>query len=441
VTPGIAPASSSSSAAPVATPSAYPAAPGDTLVYSGQLQQAFQGFPQTVAPGEPAEPVSNTTTNVTQSVTVKSNQTFNGTAGLTDLHAAESDAVSTGLKTTTSTTDTYETIPTSSGKLLNYGSQYADEAGDTTTTLYTPALVLDQLPETPGAQWSNTPAATIDEAVAGNSSGSPITTVRTVNADGSYTEKTTFPNSYDATSYTGASEIQENSDGSGFLQFVVYGAPYTITNSIPEPQPSGPPLITINVIRSLNGTAQPAGSFTLPAWYGSTAALYNETDQDQGTQTIPTSCALDKSLPAQGTAIVQTINRTDTIVGYIEKQTTTSYVAPGYGPLCTILSDTQTAYYDYSGDQPANWILNPPFEIATTTETLALQPSSTITGTSSTKRLTASSVVASASGIPSPALAGALRASFDRAIRNERHRREARFAAALARLRTQGVTK
>jgi hypothetical protein len=439
VTPAIAPASSSS--APAVSSSPYPMAPGDTLVYFGQLQQTFQGFPQTVAPSEPPEPIGTTTTNVTQTVTVQSAQTFSGTSGLTDLHSAETDALSSGLKTTTSTTDTYEAIPTgASGKLLSYGSQFADEAGDTTSTLLAPAAVLDELPESTGAQWSNGPGATIDEAVAGNSTGSPITTVRTVNADGSYTEKTTFPNSYDATNYTGATLIQENSDGSGMLQFVVNGTPYTVANSVPEPQPTGPPQITISIIKSLNATATPSAHFYASDWYGTTAALYNELDQDQGTQTIPASCALNKSLPTQGTALAQTINRTDTIVGYIEKETTTSYVAPGYGPLCTVLSDTQTAYYDYSGDQPSNWTLAPPFEITTTTETLALQPSSVIAGTSSTKRTTASTTLASASGAPTFAIAPALRATFDRAVRNQRGARLARFAAALSRLRAQGAT-
>lgn len=434
----VTPTSSAPGTPPTPAPS-YPRAPGDTLVYSGQLQQTFEGFPKIVAPSEPPEPNGTTTQNVTQTVSVQANQTFNGTSGLIDLHAAETDALASGLKTTTSTTDTYEAIPASAGgPLLSYGSQFSDEAGDTVSTLYSPAVVLDQLPETAGAQWSNSPGATIDEAVGGNSTGSPITVVRTVNGDGSYTEKTTFPNSYDATNYTGATLIQENTDGSGMIQFVLNGRPYTILNSVPEPQPTGPPAITLTVIQSLNATAPAAGTIPVPAWYGMAAALYNETDQDQGPQTIPASCALDKSFPAQGTALVQTITRTDTVVGYTEKQTTTTYVSPGYGPLCTILSDTQTAYYDYSGDQGGNFTLAPPFEITTTTETLALAPSSFIAGTtnasaSSTKRL------ASVSGVPAYGLAPALRASFDRTVRNERRDRVARFAVALAK-RAKGGT-
>ncbi|MDB5043665.1 MAG: hypothetical protein JWN27_4391, partial [Candidatus Eremiobacteraeota bacterium] len=209
---------SSPAASPTPVPSPYPRTQGDTFVYSGQLQQAYQTFPEVVAPGSPSPaPIATTTVNVTQTVTVHASQTFNGASGLTGLHSVETDALASGLKSTTATTDTYEALVATgaTSQLLDYGSQYADEAGDTISTLLGPAAVLDQLPESAGAQWANGPAATIDEAIAGDATGSAVTVVRTVNGDGSYNEKTTYPPNYSAPGYTGVGNIQENADGSG----------------------------------------------------------------------------------------------------------------------------------------------------------------------------------------------------------------------------------
>ena len=410
---------------PVTSPSPYALAAGDTFVYSGQLLQSFQTFTEITPPGTPSpEPIATTTTNVTQTVTVLPNQTFNSTAGLTDLHDAETDAQNTGLKTTTSTTDAYEALSTT--QLLAYGSQFADEAGDTQTTLATPANILDQLPETAGAQWTNGPGATIDEAVAGNATGSPITVVRTVNNDGTYSEKTTYPPNYAVAGADGLGNIQENSDGSGTFSFEADGAALTITYSPPEPQASGPPLITINEYDGLDTTVAPAQTFQIPTWYGNAPALYGETDVDAGTQTVPTACGLGSGFPTQATAIVQTIASTDTIIGYTEQQNTTRYVAPGYGVLCTASSDTQTSYYDFSGDQAYAFTETPPLEIATTTETLGLQPSSQIAGapsaaSSATHR---KGVAAAARPASAPDVAAVLHARFERAV----------FAARVSRL-------
>jgi hypothetical protein len=419
-------ATNAPSSAPSVSTSPYPRTDGDVYVYSGQLQQTFQSFPEVVPLGTPSpEPTSVTTENVTQNISVKSNQTFNGGTGLYNLHSAETDAITTGLKTTTSTTDTYEAIAQSgtSSQLLDYGSQFADEAGDTTTTMYSPQAILDELPEMPGAQWSNGPGATIDEALAGNSSGSAITSVRTVNSDGSYSENTTYPPNYSAPGYTGVGQIQENTDGSGTFSFVANGGAIAITYSKPEPQPTGAPLITVNEYLGLNTTVKPYATFQLPTWYGNAPALYNESDLDEGTVTVPAACGLAKTFPSQATAIAQTISRTDTILGYTEQQTTTNYVAAGYGNLCTISKDTQTFYYDFNGDQPFVYTQAPPLQITTVAETLALQPGSVVGGT------------------PMKVAVGtALQASFRRAVSNVRQTRTMQLVRAAQSLRAKGGT-
>jgi hypothetical protein len=421
--------------APTGSPSPYPRTQGDTFVYSGQLRQAFQSFPEVVAPGSPSpQPIVATTVNVTQSVTIRANQTFNGASGLTGLHSAETDADASGLKTTTATTDTYEALLQngSTSQLLSYGSQYADEAGDTISTLPAAPVVLDRLPETAGAQWANGPGATIDEAIAGDTTGSAVTVVRTVNNDGSYNEKTTYPLNYSAPGYTGVGQIQENADGSGTFAFVANGGTVSITYSPPEPQPSGDPLITVNEYNGLDTTARPVATFKIPAWYGAVAPLYAETDRDQGIVTIPAACNLAKTLPSQATAIAQTIARTDTILGYTEQQTTTSYVAPGYGLLCATLTDTQTLYYDFNGDQRYAFTAKPPLQITTATETLALQPSSQIAGTTTT-----SSVHGLSQG-PRFTLAASLRARFDRGVRSAHRQRLTQLIRSAVRTHARG---
>ena len=415
---------------PTPVPPLYPRAAGDTFAYSGQLQQAFQSFPEIVAPGTPSpEPVATTTVNVAQTVTVSTNQTYNGTSGLVGLHVAETDTQTSGLKTTTSTTDTYESLVQVGAltQLLSYGAQFADEGGDTTSTLYAPPLVLDQIPQTPGASWSNGPSATVDEAVAGDATGSPITVVRTTNADGSYTEKTTYPPNFAAPGITGVGQIQENTDGSGTFSFVANGSTISITYSPPEPQPSGPPLITVNEYAGTDTTVKPSSTFQIPTWFGNAPALYGETDQDQGVVTIPASCNLQKAFPGHATALAQTITRTDTILGYTEAQTTTSYVAAGYGVLCTVATDKQTLYYDFNGDQRFAFTATPPLEITTVSETLTMEPSPLINASS--QRATRG---ASAPSAPVFGMSAALHANFERVVRAAHRRRAAQLLHAAA---------
>lgn len=400
-------------------------------MYAGTLAQAFQSYPEIVAPGSPSpEPVATTVTSVSQSVTVATGQTFNGAANLVDLHNAETDALTSGLETTTSTTDTYEgAISGTTAQLLGYGSNYLDGSGDSATTLPSPATILDELPETAGAAWSNGPGATIDEAIAGNATGSPITVVRTVNGDGTYTEKTTYPPNYSGTGVTGVGSLQENADGSGTFAIVADGGIVTITYSPPEPQASGPPLITIDEYDKLDTTGTPSASFQLASWYGTTPALYAETDRDEGVVAVPAACGLAAGLPAAATALQQAIARTDTILGYTEATTTTNYVAPGYGLICTALADKQTLYYDFNGDEPTVFTADPPLEIVTASETLGLQPSSIIA---------AASIVRGSHYTQPEILGAALRARFDRAVRAARANRLMAYVRRLESRRRQG---
>jgi hypothetical protein len=414
----------SSQTSATATPSPYPQTNGATYVYAGTLTQTFVSYPEVVAPGTPSpEPTSVTVTDVTQQITIETNQAFNGGSGLTDYHDAETDALASGLKTTTSTTDTYETIAQSgsSSELLDYGSQYADESGDTMTTQWQPQRVEDELPEATGTKWSNGAGASIQEAIAGDSSGSPVTVQRTIANIGTYTEDTTYPQGYEAVGYTGVGTIQENSDGSGSYAWVTEGEPITIEYSAPVPQPTGSPQITVaefpNLLPPPDET--PSESFELGAWYGVSPAFYNESDVDLGSIAVPASCSLSSSLPQTAQAIQETTNTLDTVIGYTETTTQTTYVAAGYGPVCTVLSDQQQLYYDFNGDQAFAFATLTPLEITTTAETLALQPGS-------------STSVSARSRVATSSLAPALRAHFERAVEQVRRRNVQTIARLLA---------
>jgi hypothetical protein len=430
-------ASHSAKATPTPAPSAYPLGAGETLVYSGTLTQKFQEFPEVVAPSDPSpEPPSITKTSVSQTVSVRTKQAFNGGTGLTDLHDVEIDAESSGLKTTKSTTDLFERVTTgSSSRLLNYGSQFADESGDTTTTSYAPQRIEDELPERGGAQWTNGAGAQVLEALAGNKKGSPVTVTRNVNSDGTYDESTTFPPGYSAPGFTGADRIQENTDGSGTFAFVSDGTAVTIDYSAPLPQATSSPVVAITEYDTLDPqpSTTPAFEGELPDWYGSTPEFYNEVDRDLGVVSVPAACKLRARFPKSAHEIQETIDTTDTVLGYIEQQVRTNYVAAGYGVLCTTLVDTQSLYYDFAGDQPFVFSVTPPLEITTVHETLALQPASAKTREAATQTAAPSGIAFDASPV--------LRAGFERSIETVRRQRAERIGRILLATRHRRVSR
>ena len=430
----LSPAAAKSAASPTPLPSTYPLGNGETLVYAGKLTQTFQSFPEVVPPGTPSpEPISVTKLKVSQKISVRTNQSFNGGSGLADLHDAEIDADISGLETTTSTTDTYETA--TSSQLANYGSKYVDESGDSMTVSYAPQRIEDELPEKGGAQWTNGAGASVLEAIAGDKRGSPVTVSRTVHGDGTYSESTTYPKGYSAPGYTGVGQIQENTDGSGSYAFVANGSAITIEYSQPVPQPTGPPLIKIAEYAQLDPTASSTPELlgSLPAWYGTAPPFYNEIDRDLGTVAVPADCKLRARFPKSATEIQETIDTTDTVLGYTEEEVETNYVAARYGVLCSRLQDTQSLYYDFNGDQPFVFSLIPPLEITKVSETLALQPSSTLVRSTSSRSAFAQSIA--------PAVAPALRAGFERSVEAARRRRAERIMRVLLTSRLRGVSR
>ncbi len=302
----------SASASPGST---APLNAGQSFAYTGTLLQTqFRSLPAPM-------PTATTLVTVQQAGTVKDQQAFNGTTGLYDGSVAETDT--TALQTSTSQTDTYYGVstpaPNGSTELLEYGSTWADDNNDTLTYTYATPLVLDELPETSGASWTNSPAVTILENDATNANGPAFFSKQVINTDGSYTETTTYPASYGPPG--GSSVITQNADGSGSITNVA-GAGAVIFGT-PQPQGDGTYALPYSVYTVPNPgpNDQPQVSQTIPAWFTVPPTLYSETDSDLGSQQVPAACHAPSSITS-ATEIQRTISRVDTILGYTETQTT-----------------------------------------------------------------------------------------------------------------------
>lgn len=395
-----------------------PTTGGDTYSYSGTyLQTDVRSLPSPM-------PTATTAATLTETIDVKNNQTFDGVAGLYDFSA--SLAENTSLKTSLSTTDTFEGMGVANGmqSLLEYGMNWADDNGDTLSYLYgtlaspTP-IVLDQIPEIAGASWTNPATAVITENDSIDANGSAFYSQRTYNADGSYAETSTYPPGYFGQfSPSDHGQLTENSDGSGSYSLPLFNQLGDLVVSSPQPQGNGSYAITFSIYPDANPspTETPEASGQVPAFYAPSPTLYRETDVDSGVKPIPASCNVPTSLGTSGNQLVQTISRLDTILGYTDAQTTTSYVVNGIGVVCINLHDVQTSYYDFNGD--AVVFLAAAYQTTTIDQTLGLQTNGTnVIGSSSRAR------IASNSGLSRPYV-NAARALFARRIEHARALRE-----------------
>ncbi|HMD01635.1 MAG TPA: hypothetical protein VKG44_01600 [Candidatus Baltobacteraceae bacterium] len=331
---------------------------GDSFTYAGTTATSF------VFQGASPSPAASSIATVAQDVNVTAPSTFNGVSGVSDFTTRETDT--TPLQVTTVTTDTYyQSLALSPGSnLVDYGYNSSDSFGETLKVYYgaldAPVpLIVDELPETSGAIWTNTAAETLDETAPGNQ-----TSTRTVNDDGSYTDTTTYPSGSTPPPLVTAT-IVENSDGSGSYALPVFGPP---NSTLTFGAPSGG---SISIVVSQPGQADQ--TFSVTVWYPLPLQLYSETDTNKGSQSIPAGCNTAAKFGTRANAIEQDINRVDTVLGTTEALIQTQYVVPSFGVACVTLSDTLLNYYDYSG-QSASVITfsGTPLETTTITTTLGL---------------------------------------------------------------------
>lgn len=347
--------------------SARPATNGNTYSYTGTFTQEFDRLLPSPMP------TAISSQNVTQTINVKGGQTFQGQSNVYDISSAETDAGP--LQTVASQSDTFVGFSSSGTPIqyLEYGSTWQNQNGDSLSYVYSAPRILDELPEAKGQTWTNTAAASITEDESVNSASAAFSSQRIYNADGTYIEKSSYPPGYFATwSPSNYGVIVQNGDGSGYYSVPIYGAGDVVFGA----PVSGQIPYQVYAEASPSPTASPLVHGNIGAWY-STPALYSETNADNGQTAVPSACNASSVFGASAEQQVQTINRLDTILGYTETTTTTTYLVPGYGAVCIQMSDVTTSYYDFQGDS-LSLFYSHPYQITRTSETLGLQQSGTI---------------------------------------------------------------
>ena len=222
------------------------------------------------------------------------------------------DVSTANLATTTLTTDEYDGFSGASPvQFLTYGNASDDGEGNTSVSTFAAPQVLDQLPESSGASWTNNGAVTIADTDA-----STETSTQTYAADGTYNESITYPaNSVYYTGPAPPSTVTEQSDGSGDITLNLYGATYTATNGAPV---SGS--IAIAETQSYPNPTPTPYTQTIGTWFTAPPVLYAETDNNMGAASLPASCKTGSSVPTSVNKLVQLISRLDTVFGYTRRR-------------------------------------------------------------------------------------------------------------------------
>lgn len=369
-----------------------PSNAGNTFTFSGTVNEA-----DAFAYPAPTLPPTNVTANVTQNVAVSATANPYGSGSVSDFNVVETDAYPT--QTYKTTTDYYYQQPAADFELLGYSA--VDDQGNTTAVHYGTAQTVDQLPETQGAAWSNSPAMTLSQVFAGQETAS-----RTVNADGTYTDREdVYSGTGGGTNYPAMQIVlSDAADGSSSLQYTYNytGTTRTYTSltytwsvsapSVPSPAPSATPgAAQLNVYESVSRVVStpapspaPVYQFSMPQWYQ--LPFYTETDKNLGSATIPSSCAVPAAFGTTAMQLEQQVNSLDTALGSTESRKTDTYVVMGFGPVCVQVSDLTQAYYDFQNDTGFNFYYSPtPMETSTVSETLTLESSGTSTAPQNTR--------------------------------------------------------
>jgi hypothetical protein len=354
------------SPAPTPTPSPYPSADGESFAYKGTYTQQFTEYgtpaPSPSDPAETPQPTatpwtSTSTSNVAQQVTVHANASFNGTTGLTEMETSETDSG----KLSTYTVDSKQYLQFASDSTRSSGidvTQVAVDSSDSngvkaTTTYASGNGILDELPQVPAAQWSDSAARV---ALENDPSGISITT--TYAADGTYAGSTTYPEGPGAT-------VAENADGSGLYTTPFLGAPDSAFSVSP----------VANGTISIALEAAPLGGTlwdTIPVWYPSVPpVLASDNFVDRGSASIPSTCNVPAAVGTQAVQIDEQRMRLDTIFGEYERTNQRSYVVPPYGAVCVVVHDDLVSYYDFSG-QSMYLFNDTPLRETVTDETLGM---------------------------------------------------------------------
>lgn len=342
--------------------------------YSGTKSVSYSyGFDFDYPQPGPTATAAATTLNYTVSANVSVGSspypTTAPSAKLVDEHVAETD--SGNLAANTFTTDSWVSLASNNGSYneMLYGQTQQQPTSanlPVVTTFYGAPQVLDELPETNGASWSNVPTSTVAYRYASGDAGT-----RTVAQNGTYTDQEQIG----PTNGGGTVALTENSDGSGSMV-----GPYGNgeIDSILLSAPSSSQLtITLNFSQFAQQYygAPPQQTIADSVWYpyASGISFYNEADTVTAGASLPSGC-LPNPYGTSATDVKRTITQLDTVVGYIETTTLDSYDVDGF-PVCLATNDAQNYAYDMQANTPYIILIGtqPNIETVTTNETLAIQ--------------------------------------------------------------------
>ena len=358
----------------------HPSSNADAFTMVGSLLVTYSRPNQFPSP----EPTSTTLDQVTQQIAVSNPASFNGTSGVEFAISETDNQIDPTTQTFGDTLDQYYSFSNTiyAGNFLDLGYNATDDTGYTVGLVNGPNdRLADVLPETAGATWSNAAGRTLT-----TNDGMGQTSSTTYADDGSYTGTITYPNLNPSPNPTGSqltntATLVAKTDGSAQLVTPRDGLDlqYDSTYTMEAPTASGPSgtiTVTTLLAPAANSTSTPeATSTTIPNWMPASVpgSLASETDVDNGPMGLPSQCsaasAISSSTPNQ---IVQTKTSVDPLNGVLDTATTTTYDTVNVGPVCVILHDVATAYYDLSGANGASYFEGAPIQVTTTDETLAL---------------------------------------------------------------------
>ncbi len=336
-----------------------PAINGDSFHYAGTLVETFWR-PVQPGPSNAPSPVPTSTTNwtVDNLANVATNTTFHGATGLTDFAETEVD---TGLQTITTVTDDFFLFPSGgAGPLIEDGFRSLDSnfvLNDVQRSAT--SGIVDMLPETAGAMWTDTALRTSVETDPDRQ-----TLTRYVNADGSYSETDAFPDGTlsSAVANPNGSGLYKVLEGTSFETDYTYSVPAGGTISITVTQPAASPVPTPTV-------------FTVPDWQPA-GGLSGDSYTDNGIVAIPAGCALPATFGTQGYDVSEHRTAVDPIFGTIEDVTEHAYIVQGRGVVCVARHDSLTAYYDFTGQNGLAFFAGIPVQFTLLDETMSLRAES-----------------------------------------------------------------
>ncbi|HTU82816.1 MAG TPA: hypothetical protein VMF61_11840 [Candidatus Acidoferrales bacterium] len=237
---------------------------------------------------------------------------------------------------------------------LLYGSRIEQNA---TTSIYRYPVppVTGEQPQRNGAGWSN--GARLSYARYG---ADGTQTHADYDAAGGYTERVRYAA---PCGYSGDCELDATVSDSGAAR---YAGSLLTASGIASIQLGAPVGGTIEVVYVYAGGS--AQSLTIPAWFAP-SKLYSETDSISTGTPFPANCKVPAKYGASGNVVTRVVRQVDPAAGTLERLEARTYSASSVGAVCSTVTQSLTAYYDYSSGRFGAV----PLRRASQSETLTLQ--------------------------------------------------------------------